>query len=170
MRRSPKGFAADPVKFHDAFAKAWFKLTHRDMGPVTTYFGPEVPKEEFLWQDPIPKQTGYLINAADIKELKKTIAASGLTVAQLVSTAWASAATFRGSDRRGGANGARIRLEPADLLGSEPTRQAEGRPEEVRRDPEGVQRQREVRIVGRSDRPRWGDRHRDGRQESGASK
>lgn len=107
-----KGFAADPVKFHDAFAKAWFKLTHRDMGPVTTYFGPEVPKEEFLWQDPIPKQTGYLINAADIKELKKTIAASGLTVAQLVSTAWASAATFRGSDRRGGANGARIRLEP----------------------------------------------------------
>ncbi len=107
-----KDYYANPEKFHDAFAKAWFKLTHRDMGPTTLYFGADVPKEEFIWQDPIPKQEGYLIDDADIAALKQTIASTGLTVSQLVSTAWASASTFRGSDRRGGANGARIRLEP----------------------------------------------------------
>ncbi len=107
-----RGYYADPEKFHDAFAKAWFKLTHRDMGPSTLYFGADVPKEEFIWQDPIPKREGYLIDEKDVEELKAEIADSGLTVSQLVSTAWASASTFRGSDRRGGANGARIRLEP----------------------------------------------------------
>lgn len=107
-----KDYYANPEKFHDAFAKAWFKLTHRDMGPSTLYFGADVPKEEFIWQDPIPKQEGYLINDKDIEELKTKIADSGLTVSQLVSTAWASASTFRSSDCRGGANGARIRLEP----------------------------------------------------------
>lgn len=107
-----KEYYANPRKFADAFAKAWFKLTHRDMGPSTLYFGNDVPKEVFIWQDPILKHEGYFINNKDIEELKSKIAASGLTVSQLVSTAWASAATFRGSDRRGGANGARIRLEP----------------------------------------------------------
>ena len=110
--RIAKDYYANPGKFADAFAKAWFKLTHRDMGPTTLYWGEDVPKEEFLWQDVIPKGEGYVINAEDIAELKGRIAGSGLTVSQMVSTAWASAATFRGSDRRGGANGARIRLEP----------------------------------------------------------
>jgi len=105
-------YLANPDKFAEAFAKAWFKLTHKDFGPSTLYWGAEVPKEEFVWQDPVPPHEGYLINDADIEELKSKIKASGLTVSQLVSTAWASAATFRGSDRRGGANGARIRLEP----------------------------------------------------------
>jgi catalase-peroxidase len=107
-----KDYLANPEKFADAFAKAWFKLTHRDMGPSALYYGKDVPKEEFLWQDPVPKSKGYIVNDNDIKELKGKIAGSGLTVSQLVSTAWASAASFRGSDRRGGANGARIRLEP----------------------------------------------------------
>jgi len=107
-----KDYYKNPAKFADAFAKAWFKLTHRDMGPSTLYFGPDVPNEEFIWQDPIPKLVDYLVNDNDIEELKKKISGSGLTVSQLVSTAWASAATFRGSDRRGGANGARIRLKP----------------------------------------------------------
>jgi len=107
-----KDFYAHPDKFADAFAKAWFKLTHKDMGPASAYFGPDVPQEEFIWQDPIPVRDGYLITDQDVEQLKATIAASGLTVSQLVSTAWASAATFRGSDRKGGANGARIRLEP----------------------------------------------------------
>ncbi|ALT80021.1 catalase/peroxidase HPI [Paucibacter sp. KCTC 42545] len=105
-------FLANPDQFADAFARAWFKLTHRDMGPRTRYLGPEVPAEELIWQDPIPALNHALIEAKDIAELKAKIAASGLTVAQLVSTAWASAATFRGSDKRGGANGARIRLAP----------------------------------------------------------
>jgi len=107
-----KDYYANPDKFADSFAKAWFKLTHRDMGPSSLYFGEDVPKEEFLWQDPIPKCEGDVINDEDVEELKNMIAASRLTVSQLVSTAWASAATFRGSDCRGGANGARIRLEP----------------------------------------------------------
>ena len=107
-----KDYAAHPEKFADAFAKAWFKLTHRDMGPSARYFGADVPKEEFIWQDPIPKREGYLINDQDIKTLKHKFAGYGLTVSQLVSTAWASASTFRSSDWRGGANGARIRLEP----------------------------------------------------------
>jgi catalase-peroxidase len=105
-------FYENPEEFNAAFAKAWFKLTHRDMGPASTYMGPEAPKEEFLWQDPIPKQTGAVINASDIKSLKITLLNSGLTVSELITTAWASASTYRGSDRKGGANGARIRLEP----------------------------------------------------------
>ena len=107
-----KDYYANPDKFAYAFAKAWFKLTHRDMGPSTLYWGGDVPKEEFLWQDPVPKCEGYVVNGPDIEALKGKIAGSGLTVSQLISTAWASAASFRGSDRRGGANGARIRLEP----------------------------------------------------------
>ncbi|MEV6617177.1 catalase/peroxidase HPI [Streptomyces sp. NPDC051051] len=105
-------FYENPDQFADAFARAWYKLTHRDMGPKSLYLGPEVPEETLLWQDPLPERTYELIDAADIAGLKEQILASGLTVSQLVSTAWASASTFRGSDKRGGANGARIRLEP----------------------------------------------------------
>jgi catalase-peroxidase len=105
-------FMENPDQFADAFARAWFKLTHRDMGPRTRYLGAEVPAEELTWQDPIPAVNHKLIDAADIATLKSQILASGLTVSQLVSTAWASASTFRGSDKRGGANGARIRLAP----------------------------------------------------------
>ncbi|HUI07301.1 MAG TPA: catalase/peroxidase HPI [Verrucomicrobiae bacterium] len=105
-------FMENPAQFADAFARAWFKLTHRDMGPRARYLGPEVPAEELLWQDPIPAVNHKLIDAKDIADLKGRILASGLSVSQLVSTAWASASTFRGSDKRGGANGARIRLAP----------------------------------------------------------
>ncbi len=105
-------FLAEPQAFADAFARAWFKLTHRDMGPRTRYLGPEIPAEEFIWQDPVPEATRPLIDAQDIAGLKQQIATAGLSVAELVSTAWASASTFRGSDKRGGANGARIRLAP----------------------------------------------------------
>ncbi|OKI81710.1 catalase/peroxidase HPI [Micromonospora sp. CB01531] len=105
-------FLANPAEFADAFARAWFKLTHRDMGPIARYLGPEVPTETLLWQDPLPPVTHELVDAEDVATIKSQIVASGLTVAQLVSTAWASASTFRGSDKRGGANGARIRLEP----------------------------------------------------------
>lgn len=105
-------FFENPDAFADAFARAWFKLTHRDMGPRARYLGPEVPAEVLIWQDPVPAATHPLIDAQDIAALKSKILASGLTVSQLVSTAWASASTFRGSDKRGGANGARIRLTP----------------------------------------------------------
>ena len=105
-------FLEQPQQFAEAFARAWFKLTHRDMGPRARYLGPEVPREELIWQDPIPAVNHPLIDDADIADLKSRILASGLTVSQLVSTAWASASTFRGSDKRGGANGARIRLAP----------------------------------------------------------
>jgi len=105
-------FLENPDEFADAFARAWFKLTHRDMGPIARYLGPEVPQEELLWQDPIPAVNHELIDENDIANLKETILNSGLTVSQLVGTAWASASTFRGSDKRGGANGARIRLAP----------------------------------------------------------
>ncbi len=105
-------FWQHPEQFADAFARAWFKLTHRDMGPRTRYLGPEVPAEELLWQDPIPAANHPLVDAADVAALKERLLASGLSIAELVSTAWASAATFRGSDLRGGANGARIRLAP----------------------------------------------------------
>ena len=105
-------FMENPDQFADAFARAWFKLTHRDMGPRARYLGPEVPAEDLIWQDPIPKVDHKLIDAQDIASLKSKVLASGLTVSQLVSTAWASASTFRGSDKRGGANGARIRLAP----------------------------------------------------------
>ncbi|MBI1370063.1 MAG: catalase/peroxidase HPI [Planctomycetes bacterium] len=105
-------FLEHPEQLADAFARAWFKLTHRDMGPRVRYLGPEVPAEELIWQDPIPKVNHKLIDAADIAALKAKVLASGLSVSELVSTAWASASTFRGSDKRGGANGARIRLAP----------------------------------------------------------
>lgn len=105
-------FLADPAQFADAFARAWFKLTHRDMGPVVRYLGPEVPSETLLWQDPLPAATHAPVGAEDIAALKQQVLASGLSVSQLVSTAWASASSFRGSDMRGGANGARVRLEP----------------------------------------------------------
>jgi catalase-peroxidase len=105
-------YLAHPQEFTDAFAKAWYKLTHRDMGPIERYLGPLVPKEQLIWQDPVPKVDHELIGDADIKALKAKILASGLSISQLVSTAWASASTFRGSDKRGGANGARIRLAP----------------------------------------------------------
>ncbi|GAA2492595.1 catalase/peroxidase HPI [Terrabacter carboxydivorans] len=105
-------FHENPAEFADAFARAWFKLTHRDMGPVERYLGPEVPQEELLWQDPLPAATGEPIGAHDVATLKQAIADSDLTVTQLVKAAWASASTFRSSDKRGGANGARVRLEP----------------------------------------------------------
>src|SRR5205085_1998018 len=105
-------FHENTQEFADAFAKAWFKLTHRDMGPISRYLGPLVPKESLLWQDPVPAVDHALIGEQDIAELKAKILASGLSISQLVSTAWASAATFRGTDKRGGANGARIRLAP----------------------------------------------------------
>jgi catalase-peroxidase len=105
-------FHENPEEFADAFARAWFKLTHRDMGPRSRYLGPEVPAEELIWQDPVPEVDHELIEAQDIAELKRKILASELSIAELVSTAWASASTFRGSDKRGGANGARIRLAP----------------------------------------------------------
>ena len=105
-------FYENPDEFADAYSRAWFKLTHRDMGPVQRYLGPEVPKEELIWQDPIPAADYELINDKDVADLKANILASGLSVSELVSTAWASASTFRGSDKRGGANGARIRLAP----------------------------------------------------------
>ncbi|SEE20727.1 catalase-peroxidase [Streptomyces sp. 2231.1] len=105
-------FYENPEEFADAFARAWYKLTHRDMGPKSLYLGPEVPEETLLWQDPLPAREGDLIDSADVATLKTKLLESGLTVSQLVSTAWASASTFRGSDKRGGANGARIRLQP----------------------------------------------------------
>ena len=105
-------FHQNPAAFADAFARAWFKLTHRDMGPKARYLGPEVPAEDLIWQDPVPAVDHPLVDAADIKALKAKVLASGLSVSELVATAWASAASFRGSDRRGGANGARIRLAP----------------------------------------------------------
>jgi catalase-peroxidase len=105
-------FMENPNEFADAFAKAWYKLTHRDMGPKSRYLGPEVPKEDMIWQDPIPAVNNKLIDAADVAALKTKILASGLNITQLVSTAWASASTFRGSDKRGGANGGRLRLAP----------------------------------------------------------
>ena len=107
-----KRFLENPQAFADAFARAWFKLTHRDMGPRARYLGPEVPKEELIWQDPLPSADYAPIDAADIATLKGKVAASGLSVSELVATAWASASTFRGGDKRGGANGARIRLAP----------------------------------------------------------
>jgi catalase-peroxidase len=105
-------FLEHPDEFADAFARAWFKLTHRDMGPISRYLGPLVPKEQLIWQDPVPAVDHELINDKDIEALKQKVLASGLSISQLVTTAWASAGSFRASDKRGGANGARIRLEP----------------------------------------------------------
>jgi catalase-peroxidase len=118
-------FMEHPEQFADAFARAWFKLTHRDMGPRARYLGPEVPAEELIWQDPVPAVDHKLVDAQDVSALKAQILASGLSVSELVSTAWASASTFRGSDKRGGANGARIRLAPQkDWAVNEPARLA----------------------------------------------
>ncbi len=111
-RRIMERFRADPAYFADAFARAWFKLTHRDMGPRVRYLGPEVPDEDLIWQDPIPKHVGPLIGEAEIRALKERIVAADLSVAELVKTAWAAAVTYRGSDHRGGANGGRLRLAP----------------------------------------------------------
>jgi catalase-peroxidase len=128
-------FLEHPDQLADAFARAWFKLTHRDMGPRTRYLGPEVPKEDLIWQDPIPAVNHTLVDAQDIASFKKKILASGLSVSELVSTAWASASTFRGSDKRGGANGARIRLAPQkDWEVNQPARLAK-----VLRTLEGIQ-------------------------------
>jgi catalase-peroxidase len=110
--RISRRFMEHPDQLADAFARAWFKLTHRDMGPRARYLGPEVPEEDLIWQDPVPAVNHKLIDAHDISSLKAKILASGLTIAELISTAWASASTFRGSDKRGGANGARVRLAP----------------------------------------------------------
>ena len=107
-----KRFFENPNELKDAFARAWFKLTHRDMGPIERYLGPEVPQEELIWQDPISKNSDYLLNESDISELKSNIANTGLSVSEMVATAWSSASTFRNSDKRGGTNGARIALEP----------------------------------------------------------
>lgn len=120
-----KHFHDNPAEFADAFARAWFKLTHRDMGPVARYLGSEVPAEELIWQDPLPAVEHELVNSADIAELKSSILATGLSVAELVATAWASASTFRGSDMRGGANGGRVRLAPQkDWTVNQPTQLA----------------------------------------------
>ncbi len=127
-------FLANPDAFADAFARAWFKLTHRDMGPKILYMGPEVPAEELIWQDPLPPRTHALIDDADIAALKREILALGLAPADLVFTAWASAASFRGSDKRGGANGARLALLPQrDWEVNEPHRTGprSGRPDGV---------------------------------------
>ena len=111
----------NPDQFADAFARAWFKLTHRDMGPRARYLGPEVPAEELIWQDPIPAVNHPLVDAQDIASLKGKILASGVSISDLVYTAWSSASTFRGGDKRGGANGARIRLAPQkDWQANEP--------------------------------------------------
>ena len=119
-------FLAHPDEFADAYARAWFKLTHRDMGPKVNYLGPEVPAEDLIWQDPLPAVQHPLIDAQDIAELKARILASGLSVSALVGVAWASASTFRGSDKRGGANGARIRLAPQkDWEANQPTQLAQ---------------------------------------------
>ncbi len=119
-------FHKDPAAFADAFARAWFKLTHRDMGPKSLYLGPEVPAEDLIWQDPLPQADHPLVDAADIADLKTKILASGLSLSRLVATAWASASTFRGSDMRGGANGARLRLAPQkDWAVNEPAELAE---------------------------------------------
>lgn len=111
-RKISQHFHANPHEFADAFARAWYKLTHRDMGPIARYLGPEVPAEELIWQDPVPAVDHALVNAQDIVDLKARVLQAGLSVSELVATAWASASTFRGSDKRGGANGARIRLAP----------------------------------------------------------
>ncbi|CAM5248760.1 Catalase-peroxidase OS=Streptomyces alboniger OX=132473 GN=katG PE=3 SV=1 [Streptomyces alboniger] len=130
-------FLENPAEFADAFARAWYKLTHRDMGPKSLYLGPEVPAETLVWQDPLPEAEGEAVDAADIAGLKAKLLDSGLTVSQLVSTAWASASTFRGSDKRGGANGARIRLEPQrDWEANDPDQLAS-----VLRTLEGIQRE-----------------------------
>ena len=164
-------FMENPDQLADAFARAWFKLTHRDMGPRARYLGPEVPAEELIWQDPIPAVNHKLIDAQDIASLKTRILASGLSISQLVLTAWAAASTFRGSDKRGGANGARIRLAPQkDWEVNQPAELAKAL-KKMEDDPEGLQRRslrREEGIACRCDRSRWLRSRRGGREKSGA--
>ncbi len=146
-------YQQNPEEFADAFARAWFKLTHRDMGPRSRYLGPEVPAEELIWQDPVPAVDHKLIDAQDIAALKGKILASGLSVSQLVSTAWASASTFRGSDKRGGANGARIRLAPQkDWEVNQPAQLAKVL-QTLERNPKGVQQRAVRREEGFARRP-----------------
>ena len=134
-----KRFHENPEEFADAFARAWYKLVHRDMGPRSRYLGPLVAAEPMLWQDPVPDVDHELIGAQDIADLNGKILAPGLSVSQLVSTAWASAASFRGTDKRGGANGARIRLAPQkDWEVNNPAEPGEGVPD-AGADPDGVQ-------------------------------
>ena len=133
-------FFEHPDQFADAFARAWFKLTHRDMGPIVRYLGPLVPKETLIWQDPIPAVNHPLVGEKDIADLKAKILASGPFGSELVSTAWASASIFRGGDKRGGGNGARIRLEPQKILGRQPAGAIGQGSWKTRGDPEGVQR------------------------------
>ena len=150
-KKSRGDFMENPDQFADAFARAWFKLTHRDMGPRARYLGPEVPAEELIWQDPIPAVNHKLIDAQDIASLKSKILASGLSVSQLVSTAWASASTFRGSDKRGGANGARIRLAPQkDWEVNQPAQLAK-----VLKTLEGIQSDVQQRRSPAARRSRW---------------
>ena len=164
-------FYEHPDEFADAFARAWFKLTHRDMGPRARYLGPEVPAEELIWQDPVPAVDHKLIDAKDIADLKAKILASGLSISELVGTAWASAATFRGSDKRGGANGARIRLAPQkDWEVNQPAQLAK-----VLETLEGIQKafnargqRRQESVACRPDRPRRLSRRRAGREEGRA--
>ena len=161
-------FHANPEEFADAFARAWFKLTHRDMGPISRYLGPEVPAEELMWQDPVPAVDHDLIGKKEIAALKGKILESGLSVSELVSTAWASASTFRGSDKRGGANGARIRLAPQKDWAGQPAGSAGEGASSSRRDSEGVQQgavRRQEGFAGRPDRPRRLRRRRAGREE-----
>ena len=167
-RRSRGASIENPEEFADAFAKAWYKLTHRDMGPLTRYLGPLVPKEPLIWQDPVPAVDHPLIDEQDIAALKAKILASGLSVSQLVSTAWASASTFRGSDKRGGANGARIRLAPQkDWEVNQPAATGDGAGE-ARSDPERVQRcavRRQEGFARRPDRSGRRRRRREGCEE-----
>ena len=162
-------FHEHPDEFADAFARAWFKLTHRDMGPRSRYLGPEVPDEELIWQDPVPAVDHTLIDAKDIADSEGARSSPpGSSIAELVYTAWASASTFRGSDKRGGANGARIRLAPQkDWQVNEPAQLARVL-DNARSDPEGVQRQgrrRQAGVAGRPDRPGRRRRHRAGGEE-----
>ena len=136
----------------DAFSRAWYKLTHRDMGPRARYLGKLVPAETLLWQDPVPERKHELIGPQDIAALKAKILASGLSISQLVSTAWASASTFRGSDKRGGANGARIRLAPQNEWKVNQPAAAGTGSAETRADPEGVPIRWEAGLARRSDR------------------
>ena len=159
-------FYENPDQLADAFARAWYKLTHRDMGPVSRYLGPLVPDEELIWQDPVPAVEGDLINDLEITELKRRILASGLSISQLVNTAWASAATFRGTDKRGGANGARIRLAPQkDWEVNAGTATGDRHADQARR---GVQRRRRqagvARRPDRAGRRCGGRRGRQGRR------
>ncbi len=164
-------FLENPQAFAEAFARAWFKLTHRDLGPRSRYLGPEVPKEELLWQDPVPAVDHPLIDDADVVALKAAVLARGLTVSELVGTAWASASTFRGGDKRGGANGARIRLEPQkDWEVNRPAQLAKALKtlEGIQKEFNAAQFRREKGFARRSDRPRRlcrGRKSREGRRD-----